>query len=168
MPFGQKSVPQRPFGRIKLNFGLEKRPAGAFSDKIRRPSVRRVRPFSRRDCGGGLPPPHPPPPWGLPQSGHQLLGGVRLKGKAPSEGSFKEKNDCGAPCKVLFGLPHAILPAQIQIPRRVSLKEAWHGPPSGKAQTLRKVSFRNAWKAQRLRKVSFGSLAGSKPSEGVV
>ena len=28
--------------------------------KIRRPSVRRVRPRSRRDSGGGLPPPYPP------------------------------------------------------------------------------------------------------------
>ena len=27
-----------------------------------------------------------PPPWGKPPSGHQLLGGVRLKVKTPSEG----------------------------------------------------------------------------------
>ena len=32
---------------------------GPKSTKIRRPSVRRVRPSSRRDCGGGLPPPTP-------------------------------------------------------------------------------------------------------------
>ena len=43
-----------------MYFWLQKRPAGGFwADKIRRPSVRRVRTRSRRDCGGGLPPPTP-------------------------------------------------------------------------------------------------------------
>ena len=56
----RKSVPQGPFGRIKLYFEHETRPAGGlWADKIRRPSVRRVRPFSRRDCGGRFTPPYP-------------------------------------------------------------------------------------------------------------
>ena len=79
----QKSVPQGPLWRITLYFEPESRPAGGFwADKIRRPSVGRV-----RTCiGGGLPPPYPPPPWGSPLASTKILGGSCLKDANLSEG----------------------------------------------------------------------------------
>ena len=76
------------------------------STKIRRPSVRRVRPPSRRDSGGRFTSPLPPSALGVvtvrPPNPRRVSLKRAWRKQNPRRVSLNGKNDCGAKCKVFF------------------------------------------------------------------